>query len=72
MAAKNKAAKASRRFERQEAHRKRVPIQPDGMPSGKHLGGFKGMKVEGTCLCGGCNPKAKANSRKSKVIGASN
>ena len=69
MSAKKAAAKSARKFQRMENHRKRVPIQPDGMPSGKHLGGFKGMKVEGTCLCGGCNPKAKEGRNKSKVIG---
>ncbi len=69
MPVKNKIKKEARNFARQEAHRKRVPIQPDGMPSGKHLGGFKGMKIDEACNCAGCNPKAKANSRKSKVIG---
>jgi hypothetical protein len=52
-----KARRATRKFNRQEAHRKRVPIQPDGQPSGKHLGGFKGMKVDESCMCGGCNPE---------------
>lgn len=59
MAAKSKAARAARNYARQEAHRKRVPIQPDGMPSGKHLGGFKGMKSDEVCNCGGCNAKRK-------------
>lgn len=69
MSAKSKAGKAARRNARAEAHRKRVPIQPDGQPSGKHLAGFKGMKIDEGCMCGGCNPKAKANRGKAKVIG---
>ena len=61
MGAKTKGAKAARRAEKQERYRKRVPLQPDGQPQGKHLTGFKGMKAEGgpTCLCGGCHPNAK-------------
>jgi hypothetical protein len=37
------------------------PIQPDGMPSGKHMAGFKGMKLaDGVeCNCGGCRWRAK-------------
>lgn len=66
MAAKNKQRRASRRADRQEHYRKRVPNQPDGMPQGKHLAGFKGTKVEGTCLCGGCNPAAV--EKKGKVV----
>ena len=68
MAAKSKGEQAARRHQRAENHRKRVPIQPDGMPSGKHLAGFKGTKVEGTCLCAGCHPKAKENAGKVRVI----
>lgn len=66
MPVKKKEKRATRRANRQESYRKRTPIQPDGQPSGKHLTGFKGTKVEGICLCGGCNPKAVAN--KNKVI----
>lgn len=51
--------KGSRRAERAETFRKRVPDQPDGMPRGKHLAGFKGTKVDGVCMCGGCHPNAK-------------
>ena len=39
----------------------RIPAQPDGMPQGRHLTGFKGSKVDEACFCGRCNPKAKAN-----------
>jgi hypothetical protein len=41
----------------------RIPLQPPGMPQGKHLAGFKGTKVDGTCLCGGCHPNAQAGKR---------
>jgi hypothetical protein len=70
MSAKGKMELEIRREARAERYRKRVAIQPDGMPSGKHLAGFKGTKVEGTCLCGGCNPKAKSNRGKVLVIGS--
>lgn len=46
----------------------RVANQPDGMPQGRHLTGFKGTKVEGVCLCGGCHPKAQAGKKFVKVI----
>jgi hypothetical protein len=62
MPAKSREKKARRKFERQEAHRKREPLQPAGLPQGNHLTGFKGMKAEGTCMCGGCHPNAKANA----------
>jgi hypothetical protein len=41
----------------------RIPLQPDGMPQGKHLTGFKGSKVEGICLCGSCHPNKKSYIR---------
>jgi len=42
----------------------RFPQQPPGMPRGKHLTGFKGMKTEENCNCGGCHPNAKAAQEK--------
>lgn len=65
---KQKEKLVKRREDRKERHRKRVPAQPDGMPMGKHLAGFKGTKAEGICLCGGCNPKAKENSGKAVIL----
>jgi len=62
MPVKNKAKRAARRADKQERYRKRVPNQPNGMHQGKHLAGFKGTKVEGTCLCGGCNAKRKTSN----------
>ena len=66
MPAKNKAARAVRSAERRAIKRKNVPTQPDGMPQGRHLSGFKGMKVDAVCLCGGCHPNAQRT--KTKVI----
>ena len=41
-----------------------LPRQPDGMPQGRHLTGFKGSKVDAVCLCGKCNPAAREGVRK--------
>lgn len=46
----------------------RIPLQPDGMPQGRHMTGFKGSKVEGTCLCGGCHPNAKAALQNKTIV----
>ena len=59
MPAKNKASRAIRSAERVANKRRNVPQQPEGMPRGKHLSGFKGMKIDATCMCGRCNPNAK-------------
>lgn len=52
--------RAARRNERAERYRKRVPRQPEGMPMGKHLAGFKGSKTDVPCYCGGCSARAKS------------
>jgi hypothetical protein len=39
-----------------------MPRQPDGMPMGRHLAGFKGMKSDNPCSCGGCNARNKRNA----------
>jgi hypothetical protein len=49
--------------------KERVPLQPDGMPQGRHMAGFKGSKVEGLCLCGSCHPNAQAGKNKTIYIG---
>jgi hypothetical protein len=46
----------------------RSPLQPAGMPQGKHLTGFKGTKADEECFCGGCHPNAKANAKRARVI----
>ena len=61
MPAKGKGARSARSAEKAARHRNRVPLQPDGQPQGKHMSGFKGMKSEIPCLCGGCHPNAKRN-----------
>jgi hypothetical protein len=68
MPVKNKIMRATRRSTKltNKSQKNRIPAEPVGMPRGKHLTGFKGMKVEGICMCGGCNPKALAN--KNKVV----
>lgn len=48
--------------------KERIALQPDGQPQGRHLAGFKGMKVEGICLCGGCHPNAIKGKNYVKVI----
>lgn len=70
MAAKKSVPREKRRLQRAENFRKRVPTQPDGMPQGKHLSGFKGMRVDGVCYCGGCNPAARKAKDKVVVIHA--
>lgn len=64
----SKSQKQARKSIRVENYRKRVPTQPAGMPQGEHLTGFKGTKVEGICLCGGCHPNARAGKKKEVVI----
>lgn len=68
MPAKNKKARAARSKEKQLRSKNRVPVQPNGQPQGKHLTGFKGMKSDEKCFCGGCHPNAVANKGKAKVI----
>lgn len=46
----------------------RLPNMPPGEPQGKHMAGFKGMKTEGTCMCGGCHPNAQAGKKYVKII----
>lgn len=74
MAAKNKKERAERSFERRQrrkgAKTKDYALQPAGQPQGKHLSGFKGMKSDVECNCGGCHPNAKANAGKAKVVNA--
>ena len=59
---------ASKEVKRINEARKRVrfgvgiPLQAPGEPSGKHMTGFKGSKVEGICRCGGCLPKLRLNA----------
>ena len=36
--------------------KKTIPQQPDGMPQGRHLQGFKGSKIDAVCSCGRCLP----------------
>lgn len=72
MPAQKKGARSARQAEKltNSAKKNRVALQPDGMPQGRHLTGFKGMKVEGVCLCGGCHPNAQAAKNKVVVINA--
>ena len=60
--------KEGRRQTREEKHRKRTALQPDGMPQGRHLTGFKGMKSEDPCYCGRCHPNAVKNHGRPKYI----
>lgn len=68
MPAQKKGSRAVRRAEKltNSAKKNRVALQPDGMPQGRHITGFKGMKVDTVCFCGGCHPNAQA--AKGKVI----
>lgn len=68
MPAKKSPARAARAAEKitKKSQKNRMALQPDGQPQGKHLSGFKGTKVDATCLCGGCHPNAQAG--KSKVV----
>lgn len=76
MPAKKKLEKAARSFERRQAHKgyktKDYALQPPGQPQGKHLSGFKGMKIDLTCLCGRCNPKAQANHGRPRTLKVGN
>lgn len=63
-----KGHKIARSAAKQSAKSKRVPLQQAGEPQGKHLTGFKGMKVDATCRCGGCHPNAVAKKDQVKVI----
>lgn len=68
MPAKKKDSRAYRSAQKRirSAMKNRVAQQPDGMPRGKHLKGFKGTKVDAICFCGGCHPNAQAG--KNKVV----
>lgn len=74
MAAKKREKRAARSVERQMRHKgfktKDFAAQPAGQPQGKHLTGFKGMKIDQLCECGGCHPNAKAAAGRTRVINA--
>ena len=66
MAAKRGLKLEARRARKKQSFKDRVPRQPDGESQGKHKAGFKGMKANEPCSCGGCHPNAIAN--KNKVV----
>ena len=59
MPAKNSRKRLIRREQRQANFKARVPEQPAGFPRGQHLTGFKGVKVDQLCFCGGCYVRNK-------------
>lgn len=68
MPAKSSGRRAARRAQKliNKSQKNRIARQPDGMPQGRHLTGFKGTKVDVACFCGGCHPHAQA--AKGKVV----
>jgi hypothetical protein len=47
----------------------KMPLQPDGMPQGRHVTYAKGGKAaEVSCMCGGCHPNAQAAKGKTIYI----
>jgi hypothetical protein len=60
----SKGHKAKRAAQKQSKKGSRIPLQPDGMPQGRHLTGFKGTKTDAVCLCAGCHPNALEGRKK--------